>query len=137
MTTEDKLKNLIICKYGSMVNFSKEIDMANSTLATIMKNGIHKASVNNVIKICQALGISADELAHNKIVPVNSNIKNSSRNTELNELIEHTQENINKCRFLTIDGKPMSNEEIELLFDCLNLTIGLIKKRRSRGVDEK
>ena len=92
MTTEDKLKNLIVCKYGSMVNFSKEIDMANSTLATIMKNGIHKASVNNVIKICQALGISADELAHDKIIPVNTNTKNISNKTELNEIVEHTPE---------------------------------------------
>ena len=132
MTTEDKLKNLIICKYGSMINFSKEIDMANSTLATIMKNGIHKASVNNVIKICQALGISADELAHDKIIPVNSNGKDISNKTELNEIVENTPENIEKYRFLTIDGKPMNNEEIELLLDCLNLTIGLIRKQRER-----
>ena len=132
MTTEDKLKNLIVCKYGSMVNFSKEIDMANSTLATIMKNGIHKASVNNVIKICQALGISADELAHDKIIPVNTNTKNISNKTELNEIVENTPENIEKYRFLTIDGKPMNNEEIELLLDCLNLTIGLIRKQRER-----
>ena len=132
MTTEDKLKNLIVCKYGSMVNFSKEIDMANSTLATIMKNGIHKASVNNVIKICQALGISADELAHDKIIPINSNGKDISNKTELNEIVENTPENIEKYRFLTIDGKPMNNEEIELLLDCLNLTIGLIRKQRER-----
>ena len=132
MTTEDNLKNLIICKYGSMINFSKEIDMANSTLATIMKNGIHKASVNNVIKICQALGISADELAHDKIIPVNSNGKDISNKTELNEIVENTPENIEKYRFLTIDGKPMNNEEIELLLDCLNLTIGLIRKQRER-----
>lgn len=134
MTTEDKLKNLIICKYGSMVNFSEQICMANSTLATIMKNGIHKTSINNVIKICQALGISADELAHDKIVPINSDSDNTARNTELNDLIEYTQENIDKYRFLTIDGKPLNNEEIKLLFDCLDLTIGLIKKHREREV---
>ena len=54
MTTEDKLKDLILSKYGSMINFSSQIGMANSTLATIMKNGIHKANVTNimVIPIC-------------------------------------------------------------------------------------
>lgn len=135
MTTEDKLKKLIVCKYGSMVNFSKEIDMANSTLATIMKNGIHKASVTNVIKICQALGISADELAHDKIVPVDSDVKNTASKTELNELIAYTEKNIDQFRYLTIDGKPLSNEEIEILFDGLNVTIGIIKKRRERGAD--
>ena len=67
---EDKLKNLIIEKYGTISNFCKKIDMANSTFATIMKNGVHSANVSNIIKICKALGISADELANDKIVPV-------------------------------------------------------------------
>ena len=73
MTIEEKLKSLIIEKYGNMVNFCKEIDMANSTLATIMKSGVHKANITSIIKICKALGISADELANDRIVPVNEN----------------------------------------------------------------
>ena len=71
MTIEEKLKSLIIEKYGNMVNFCKEIDMPNSTLATIMKNGVHKANITSIIKICKALGISADELANNRIIPIN------------------------------------------------------------------
>ena len=71
MTIENKLKDLITEKYGSMVKFSQEIEMANSTLATIMKKGIHNANVNNIIKICKALQISADELANDRIVPIN------------------------------------------------------------------
>ena len=71
MTIEDKLKDLIIEKYGNMMRFSNEIGMANSTLATIMKKGIHNANVNNIIKICKALKISADELANDRIVPLN------------------------------------------------------------------
>jgi len=70
MSIEDRLKELIIEKYGNMVNFCKQINMANSTLATIMKSGVHKANVSNIIKICKALGISADELANGNIVPI-------------------------------------------------------------------
>lgn len=137
MTIENKLKSIILEKYGSMREFSKQIGMSQSTFATIMNRGIHKASITNVIKICQALEISADELANDRIVPINSDVTNTARNTELNDLIEQSHENINSFRFLTVDGKPLSNDEIKLLFDCLNLTIGLIKKQREKGVDVK
>lgn len=67
---EEKLKNYIKAKFGNVANFCKEIGMANSTFATIMTNGIQCANVKNIIKICQALNISADELAKGNIVPI-------------------------------------------------------------------
>ena len=103
MTIEESLKNLILERYGNISNFCKKIDMANSTFATIMKNGVHNANVNNIIKICKALNISADELANDNIVPVRNDIvleyakllaklSNKSRESALNYisyLVEH------------------------------------------------
>ena len=69
MKVEEKLKDLIIEQYGSISEFSSKISMPNSTLVSVLKRGIHNSSVTNIIKICKALGISTDELAHDRIVP--------------------------------------------------------------------
>ena len=67
MTIEQKIKKLIVEKYGSMTAFSKEVGIANSTLSTILSRGINKAGINNIFKICKALDISADALATGEI----------------------------------------------------------------------
>lgn len=137
MTIENRLKRIILEKYGSMREFSKQIGMSQSTFATIMNRGIHKASITNVIKICQALEISADELANDKIVPVNGEVQKIVKKTEINELLAYTDENMNQLRCFTVDGKQMNNAEIELFLDGLNMTIGIIRKRREREANAK
>ena len=91
--TEEKLKNYIKMKYGNIANFCKEIGMANSTFATIMTNGIQCANVKNIIKICQALDISADELAKGNIVPVKSDDPVMEYAVKLSSLPESAREN--------------------------------------------
>lgn len=68
MTIEQELKALIVKRYGSAKNFAHEINMPNSTLDNIFRRGVLNSSVTNIIKICNALEISADELADGKIV---------------------------------------------------------------------
>lgn len=68
MTIEQELKALIVKRYGSAKNFALEINMPNSTLDNIFRRGVLNSSVTNIIKICNALEISADELADGKIV---------------------------------------------------------------------
>lgn len=133
MTIEEKLKDMILARYGSMVEFAKRIDIANSTLATIMSRGIHKASISNVIKICNALDISTDELARDRIVPRNKSIQNRSHMTEINDIISFTKRNIQEYNDLTIDGVPMTQNEIEMLLDALDIGIGIIKRNRERN----
>lgn len=67
---EEKLKQLIINKYGSIRQFSLKADVPNTTIDSILKRGIDNSNVGNVIKICKALNISIDNLLDNKkIVP--------------------------------------------------------------------
>lgn len=68
MTIEDRLKELILSKYKSIREFTTDIDIPYSTLDTILKRGIRKANVDNIIKICESLNISADSLANGEIV---------------------------------------------------------------------
>lgn len=70
MTIEDELKDIIIKKSGSVNKFANDYGIAQSTLASVFTRGVNKANVNTIIKICQALHISADELACGRIVPI-------------------------------------------------------------------
>lgn len=137
MSIEDRLKSLIIEEYGSMVEFANQIDMANSTLATIMQRGIHKASVSNVIKICQALDISADELAKDRIVPNGKMLQTKKHMTDIEEIVAYTKMNIKTYSDLTLDGKPLSYDDRQCLLDAVDLCIEFIKRRLNRKEEIK
>lgn len=68
MNTEELLKNLIIEKAGSVNRFAQEIGIAQSTLVSVFSRGVNKSNINTIIKICQALEISADALIDGRIV---------------------------------------------------------------------
>lgn len=74
---ENKLKDIIVERYGSISYFSKKIGLPYSTVDTILKRGIGKANVLNVIKICNELGFSVDSLKDNILQP--SDIEKVSR----------------------------------------------------------
>lgn len=67
---EKELKNLILSRYRSILEFSKEVQMPYSTIDNIFKRGVVNANVANIIRICTALNISADELARGRITPL-------------------------------------------------------------------
>lgn len=123
---EEKLKKLIIERYGSMMAFSKSIGMANSTLATIIERGVNKASVNNIIKICTSLEISADGLAHGKIINIKKNsIQKSIMNIE--DIIEDTQKLICGNENIAINGEKMTDMERDTLAAAMGLSLEIIK----------
>lgn len=63
MTREAYLKELIRANGFTAKEFAQNIDMPYSTLLTILNDGkIGKASVDNVIKICQGLNITVQDL---------------------------------------------------------------------------
>lgn len=64
---EEKLKELIIKKYGSLKFFSSVVGIKYTTLDSMLKKDIGKASVSNVIKICKELQIDVDALAEGRI----------------------------------------------------------------------
>ena len=67
MTIEEQLKQMILNHSGSVNKFASEIGLPYSTVASILNRGVKNANVQNIIKVCQALGISADELANGRI----------------------------------------------------------------------
>ena len=68
-TSEDRLKEYVLKKYKSVREFTCAIDMPYSTVDSIFKRGVRNASVENIIKICDFLGISTDALINGSIQP--------------------------------------------------------------------
>lgn len=134
MSVEDNLKDLILERYGSMIEFSKKIGMANSTVATILNRGVHKASIANVIKICEELDISADALANDKIIPNSKKQDFLQSPTELDEIISIAKLNI-IAYDITIDGEKVDKDIKEMLVDVLELSSEFIKKQHNRKKD--
>jgi len=102
---EDRLKALILEKYKSIREFAIEIQLPYSTLDSIFKRGVHKASITNIINICRALGISTDMLAAGEIV--SSTIANSEYSRDEKILIE-------SYRSLNADGKNYINITMDM-----------------------
>lgn len=94
MSIEEQLKELIIKKYGSVNKFAQTCSLSTSTVATIFTRGVNKTNISTIIKICQQLGISADELADGKIVPKIDNaqkLKTLIFNGDIQKLTEPNQ----------------------------------------------
>lgn len=96
MSTEQKLKEFIMSRYSSMREFSIALGMPYSTIDSIFKRGLENASVANIIKICNHLSISADELAEGRI---------TSRT--LNDLSPEEAELVRMFRMMNKDGQTL------------------------------
>lgn len=128
MTTEEKVKELILQRYRSIREFTQVINMSYSTMDSILKRGIENASITNVIKICKELGISADELADGRVVPINTVLQSRPRMTEVTEIIGFVRASIVECDNLTMDGKPLRKEEKQLIINTLDISIELARR---------
>jgi predicted transcriptional regulator len=129
MTTEDKLKDFILTKYRSLREFTQEINMPYSTMTTILKRGIDNSNVQNIIKICQALEIKADDLAEGNIVPIERHNTDSVRIEDI--LFELTQKLLNTDN-LTIDDKPATKEDVYLIISTLDTAMEIRKRQQER-----
>ena len=93
--------------------------MPYSTFATILSRGLDSASVNNILKICQGLGISADHLANGQIVPV-SKIDHEAR-TDLLVEFEAFSARIRSAKGLVVKGRPLNREQVDELLNVLEI----------------
>ena len=62
MTKEEFVKELILTKWDNMKTFAESTGIPYTTLITILKNNINRASVDNVIKIAKGLGTNVEGL---------------------------------------------------------------------------
>lgn len=124
---ETKLQDLIISKYGSIRAFTIKIDMSYSTMNSILKRGVGNSSVANIIKICKALGISADELADGNIVPLKHR-KINDTSSDVDEILEDTKRILQNADNLTLAGDPISDDNINHIINAMDVGVELVKR---------
>ena len=67
-SVEYELKELILERYGNLSEFCKKIDLPWTMLDSILKRGVSKANIKNILKITTELGIDVECLANGQIV---------------------------------------------------------------------
>ena len=131
MTTEEKLKDLILKRYHSIREFTIAIDMPYTTMDSIFRRGVGNSSVTNVIKICKALGISADALADGEIVPMRKYTDAPINDRiEVKEVLDDTKDILTHCGFITLDGSPITKAGIESIIDAMDIGVEMAKKKK-------
>ena len=97
--------------------------MPYSTFDGILKRGIDNSSVVNVIKVCQALEISADALADGQIRPA-CNIRESQVDaSDVAHIIDQVKSKILTYDNLTLQGKPIDQIIRNTLANSLDIVI--------------
>jgi hypothetical protein len=102
--------------------------MPYTTIDSIFKRKIANSSVSNVIKICKALGISADELADGRIVPISEVISLRENYREIGEQLQHFKNELSQMENLTIDGDPIDDEALEVLSHGIDVSYETVKR---------
>lgn len=130
MTIEERLKDLILERYKSIREFTTRIDIPYSTVDSVLKRGIRNSNIITIIRICKALGISADKLAEGEIVYVSDKVIIPRHDLiEVTDILEDTKAQLIHNNNLTINGKPVDIETVETLVNGLDVTLSIAKKR--------
>lgn len=124
-TTEDKLKAYILDRYKSIREFTISIDMPYTTFDSVLKRGIDNSSITNIIKICKALNISADELANGNIV---STISKPNYKNDVVEMLNLVKSDVIKLDNLTLQGEPINENVKDIIVNNIDNTINTLEK---------
>ena len=119
MNIEAKVKDLILNKYKTLKNFATFCGLPYGTVDGILRRGFANSNLENVLTMCRALGISADELADGNIVYSTTQPK-----VDVSALVSLSSP-------VYLDGVQMTDDEISLLSDLFELSVEVIRKRRN------
>ena len=131
MTIEEKLKNYILTIYKSLREFTQYADIPYSTMDGILKRGIRNSSIGNILKICEALQISADELANDRIVSLDRmDIDHNLAIYEIPELISKIRDNEQPMPEFTIDDQFLTKDEWLIILNGVTVSVEFIRDQR-------
>lgn len=125
-TIEEKLKAYILINYKSIRDFvnNSGVELSYTTIDGMLKRGLGRSSIHNVIKVCNALHISTDALAEGRI----EEVKESDLDAQDLKKIAKTYGDVSN---LQLDGKPLSKHERRIVQMSLNMAIEMIRDNRT------
>lgn len=130
MTIENRLKELILEQYSSIREFTIKIKIPYSTLDSIFKRGIQNATLSNVLKICEALHISADSLANGEIEYTLTPTKNETH--DVSEILANTKRQLLNDHALMFNGKPADEESIQSILDAMEVGMEIARRKAEK-----
>ena len=132
MTTEEKLRHLILSKYKSIREFTLEADIPYTTMDSILRRGVGNSSVDNIIKVCNTLRISVDALARGEIQYYIETIPTDT--VDIKDIIADTKAKLSTSDHLVVDGKIIDIEYTEPIISALDIGYEMVKQK-SKKVD--
>ena len=128
MTIEERLKEYILSRFGTIKDFSRKCGLPYGTVIAILRRGIANSTLDNVLTMCRVLGISADELAEGegRIVL----ISDTETPLQSTDLVPALREMIATGNY-TIGGKEITGDDVETLTSALEIAVAMIKRRKS------
>ncbi|SDB97026.1 helix-turn-helix domain-containing protein [Shouchella lonarensis] len=127
--------------------FAQKAGLPQTSLHSILQRGVGSASVNNVIKVCQCLGVTVEEVTavtddtlpikigqRDEKMEIDENTHGEPAPKSLREELHDMVNGLNNDHgFALSDGDyDMSEEEKELLIDTLENTVLLVAKKKSK-----
>lgn len=109
MTLEERIKNLILDRYGDVKTFAIKSQIPNSTLSSMFQRGIFNSTIGRVIQLTSALNISIDSLVDGQITPKNT------KETTTSYYSDDLSELINIYRTLNVDGQDFLMKQARLI----------------------
>ena len=144
MTNEEKLREMILRRYGSIREFSSRIDIPNSTVESILKRGVQNSSVSNVIKVCKGLNISVEAIAEGRIEHVKPNVKHTTlkhNNTRVHVVtvdstpkkvdIDKILNSLKKSNEVTLNGQTVKPRDVDSIVDAMTFGIKMVSNRQN------
>lgn len=126
MTVEERLREYIISRFGTVKDFASKCGLPYGTVITILRRGIANSTLNNVLVMCKALGISADELSNGRIVL----LSDAEQPSDSGDIVSAVRTLIATGNY-SIGGKPLTSEDTETIINALEIASSMIKRRKS------
>lgn len=98
MSLENHLKEMIIQKAGNLKEFSRVANMPYTTVRSILERGVMNAKTQNILDMCDALGITPEILLemNNGIVSDIVNTVNQLNNTRQTKVYNFATDQLNE-----------------------------------------
>lgn len=133
MEIEEKLKELIMSRYKSMLEFTKAAGVPYGTVRSVFERGIMNSSVTTIMKICRFLGISTDDLVMGRIVFIDQDSSTADQTADIARTIKYCRQNVHEFNHYAIDGTKLSEREFERILDAIEVMAGLIRRDRENA----
>lgn len=134
MSIEDRLKELILYKYGSIRKAAPQINLPYSTIVSILRRGVKNCNGRNLQAICDALEISAPALMEGRIEKPEELENTIVIDAEPAPDIENRMLMFLRyiISFSKLDGVRLNQEEVELVNNYISMIFDIVRAKRFR-----